>query len=80
MEIVNQPGMSHQNNDTLCLRSCEREEKENTCRQCSHTGKKQESRAVRVTTRGQLLSTAKLKEKTRRISKSEINLLPDAIR
>ena len=64
MEIVQLPGTSQQNGDALRRRPCEREEEETACRQCRHTGKKQESRAVTVMTRGQLSFTAKPEEKT----------------
>ena len=80
MEIVHWPGTSHQNSDALSRRPCERQEEEIACQQCRHTGKKQESRAVHVMTRGQLSSTAKLEVKNIRISKCEIDLSPDAIR
>ena len=74
MTIVYRPGASHKNSDALSRRPCERQEEKTACRQCRGTGKKQESRVVRVITRRHLSSTAKLEEKTIRISKCDIDL------
>ena len=80
MESVHRPGVSHQNSDALSRRPCERDMEKIACRQCRRTGSEKRGRIVCVMTRRQLSSTAKLDEKTKAISKCEMNLPPDAIR
>ena len=80
MEIVHRPGASHKNSDALSHRPCAREMEEIACRQCRRTGREKGGRTVRVMTRRQLSATAKLEEKTKGISKYEMDLSTDAIR
>ena len=80
MEIAYRPGTSHQNGDVLSRRTCERTEEDTPCRQCRRTGRKKESRAVRVMTRRQLSATAKQGENTKRHPECEMDLSPEAIR
>ena len=69
MENAQRPGASHQNSDDLSRRPCDREEEEESCRQCRRTGQKQESRTLCVMTKRQLSFIVKQEEKTKRISK-----------
>ena len=80
MEIVHRPGVSHQNSDALSRPPCEREMEEIACRQCHRRGRKKGGRTVRVMTRCQQSATATLEEKTKGITKCEMDLTPDAIR
>ena len=80
MEIVHRPGVSHQNDDALSRRPCERTDEETACRQYRLTGREKDSRAVRVVTKRQLSATVKQEENTKRLPGCEIDLSPEAIR
>ena len=80
MKILHRPGASHQNNDALSRRPCERAKEETACRQCRRTGREKESRTVRVMTSSQLWAAAKQEENTKRLPGCEIDLSPEAIR